>query len=158
MSKLLQIILTGTLLFSFLLADSLGASQGNNPGKTPDVSLKNTAGESAPLGSYIGSKPLLLVFWASWCAECRSEVPLLSKLDKERFKVIAVNEGESAWKTKRFVSTNSVTYQVALDADGSIAKAFQVPGVPGCIIIDKSGQIVYRGTGVPENMADYAAK
>ena len=53
---------------------------------------------------------------------------------------------------------NDIDYQVVLDPDGSVAKAFQVPGVPACVILNKSGLIVYRGMGLPENIDSYAGK
>jgi peroxiredoxin len=89
---------------------------------------------------------------------CLDEIPTLNKLNAYRFKVLAVNEGESAWKTKRFIALNNIDYQVVLDSDGSVAEAFQVPGVPACAILSKSGMIVYRGLGLPEHIDSYAGK
>jgi peroxiredoxin len=126
--------------------------------KVPALNLKSPAGESVPLAASIGKKPVLVVFWASWCTICNDEIPLLKKLNADRFKVIAVNEGESAWKTKRFISANGIDYQVVLDPDGLVAKSFQVPGVPACTIIGKSGLVDYRGIGLPENIDSYAVK
>ena len=146
------------VLGSFLLAPAHADQQLDEKLKTPDIQLKSPSGESVPLSAYIGKKPVLLVFWASWCTICKDEIPRLSKLNGERFRVIAVNEGESAWKTKRYVSMNTIDYQVALDPDGAVAKAFHVPGVPSCIILGKSGRIVYRGFGLPKNIETYVQK
>ena len=140
------------------LAGSASAAQpsGEKP-KAPALNLTNPAGATVPLSTYLGKKPVLLVFWASWCTICRDEIAELKKLNS-RLTVIAVNEGESAWKTKRFISMNGIDYQVALDPDGALAKAMQVPGVPACAVLDKSGLIVYRGLGLPENIESYAGK
>jgi len=123
--------------------------------QAPDVILKSPTGETGPLATYLGKKPVLLVFWASWCTVCNDEIPRLKKLNADRFKVIAVNEGESAWKTKRFIAMNTIDYQVVLDPEGSVAKAFQVPGVPACAILSKTGLIVYKGIGLPEHLDSY---
>ena len=155
---LVSFIFTGVILIFFMSASVVAAQQVDETVKAPDVTLKSPAGEIATLSAFIGKKPVLLVFWASWCTNCREEIPLLSKLNAGKFKVIAVNEGESAWKTKRFVSQNKIDYQVALDIDGAVAKAFQVPGVPASVILGKSGQIVFRGMGLPENIDSYAGK
>jgi peroxiredoxin len=155
---IVRIVFAGVVLSVFLIAPVYAAQQADETIKAPDVNLKSPTGETAPLGAYIGKKPVLLLFWASWCTICNDEITLLKKLNGERFKVIAVNEGESAWKTKRFIAMNDIGYQVVLDSDGSVAKAFQVPGVPACAIIGKSGLIVYRGLGLPENIDSYAGR
>ena len=120
--------------------------------------MKSPTGETIPLSACLGNKPLILLFWASWCATCREEIPRLRKLNAGRFKVVAVNEGESAWKTKRFISTNNIDYQVVLDPDGSVAKTFQLPGVPASVILNKAGRIVYKGIGLPEQLDAYEEK
>jgi peroxiredoxin len=155
---IVRIVFTGVILSVFQIALVNAAQQLDEKEKALDVNLKSPSGETVPLAKYIGKKPVLLVFWASWCTICNDEIPLLKKLNAGRFEVIAVNEGESAWKTKRFIAMNDIGYQVVLDADGSVAKAFQVPGVPACAIISKSGLIVYRGLGLPENIDTYAGK
>jgi peroxiredoxin len=152
------IVLIGVVLSAFLAAPAGAVQQVDEKMKAPDPVLKSPTGETRPLSANIGKKPVLLVFWASWCTICNDEIPLLKKLNAGSFKVIAVNEGESAWKTKRFISMNDIDYQVALDSDGSVAKAFQVPGVPACVVLDKSGRIVYQGIGMPENLDPYAGK
>jgi len=155
---IVRFVSTCAFLSAFLISPVDAAQQSAEKMKAPDLNLKSPTGETVPLATYVGKKPVLLVFWASWCTICNDEVPLLKKLNAERFKVIAVNEGESAWKTKRFIAMNDIGYQVVLDADGSVAKAFQVPGVPACAIIGKSGLIVYRGMGLPDNIDAYAGK
>jgi peroxiredoxin len=152
------IVFIGVVLSAFLVAPAGAVQQMDEKMKAPDPILKSPTGETRPLSANIGKKPVLLVFWASWCTICNDEIPLLKKLNAGSFKVIAVNEGESAWKTKRFISMNNIDYQIALDSDGSVAKAFQVPGMPSCVILDKSGRIVYRGIGLPENIDSYAGK
>jgi len=153
-----RIVFMGVVLSVFLVAPVCAAQKPEEKTNTPNIILKTPSGETTPLTAYIGKKPVLLVFWASWCTICNDEIPLLNKLNSDRFTVIAVNEGESAWKTKRFIAQNNIAYQVVLDADGSVAKAFQVPGVPASAILDKSGRIVYRGMGLPDNMDAYAGK
>jgi peroxiredoxin len=155
---IIRILFAGLVLGALLIAPVFAAQQSAEKMKAPDLILKSPVGETVPLATYIGKKPVLLVFWASWCTICNDEIPLLKKLNAGRFEVIAVNEGESAWKTKRFIAMNDIGYQVVLDADGSVAKAFQVPGVLACAIISKSGLIVYRGMGLPENIDSYAGK
>ncbi len=156
--SIVRFAVTGFILGMCMTAPVFAAQQGVEKGKCPEVVLKSPAGDMIHLTDFKGKHPVLLVFWASWCTDCREEIPRLSKINAGRFKVIAVNEGESAWKTKRYVSMNKIDYQVVLDSDGAVAKAFQVPGVPASVIIGASGSIVYRGIGLPEQIDSYADK
>lgn len=49
----------------------------------PDFSLGNLAGESQSIRSWPG-KPLLINFWATWCAPCLREIPMLKELQAAR--------------------------------------------------------------------------
>ena len=153
-----NIVFAEVVLSIVLISQLCAAQQAVDEIKPPALIMKNPAGETVSLAAYLGKKPVLMVFWASWCTICRDEIPLLKKLNADSFKVIAVNEGESAWKAKRFIAMNDIDYLVVLDSDGSVAKAFHVPGVPACAIINKSGLIAYRGMSLPENIDAYTGK
>lgn len=49
----------------------------------PDFSLANLAGEQQSIRSWPG-KPLLINFWATWCAPCLREIPMLKELQASR--------------------------------------------------------------------------
>jgi thiol-disulfide isomerase/thioredoxin len=53
------------------------------PDTLPDVTLADRAGKPTKLTSF-GGRPLMVNFWATWCAPCRREIPLLNKIRKER--------------------------------------------------------------------------
>jgi thiol-disulfide isomerase/thioredoxin len=53
------------------------------PTKVPDISLADADGVKHKLSEWKG-RPLLINFWATWCAPCRREIPLLKTLRRER--------------------------------------------------------------------------
>src|SRR5262249_30249043 len=53
------------------------------PDKLPDITLADKAGKPTTLASF-GGRPLMVNFWATWCAPCRREIPLLNKIRTER--------------------------------------------------------------------------
>lgn len=53
------------------------------PRTLPDITLADRSGKPAALASF-GNRPLMVNFWATWCAPCRREIPLLNKLRRER--------------------------------------------------------------------------
>ena len=69
--------------------------------------------------------------------------------------MIAVNEGESIRKVSSFITENSIDYQLVMNPKATLAKAFGVPGMPYCVILDKSGVITYRNSGLPANLDTY---
>jgi thiol-disulfide isomerase/thioredoxin len=52
------------------------------PSRRPDFSLKDLAGRSHSISEWDG-KALLVNFWATWCAPCRREIPLLNRIQRE---------------------------------------------------------------------------
>lgn len=121
-----------------------------------DLELRTTSGEQVSLFQYITRKAIVVVFWAAWCPICGGEAPRINKINADpNVKVIAVNEGDSPRKIKDFIAANKVGYQVVLDPVSDVAKAFGVPGMPYCVIIGRSGTIVYRGYKLPEDPDSY---
>jgi thiol-disulfide isomerase/thioredoxin len=53
------------------------------PSTLPDITLADKKGTPTKLASF-GGRPLMVNFWATWCAPCRREIPLLNKIRMER--------------------------------------------------------------------------
>jgi thiol-disulfide isomerase/thioredoxin len=53
------------------------------PDTLPDITLQDRAGKPTKLAKFAG-RPLMVNFWATWCAPCRREIPLLNKISVER--------------------------------------------------------------------------
>jgi thiol-disulfide isomerase/thioredoxin len=121
-----------------------------------DLDLRSLSGEQVPLTPYITRKAVVVVFWAAWCPICKGEVPHVNRLnDNHEVKVLAVNEGDSPRRIKEFIWVNRVSYQVVVDPVSDLANAFGVPGMPYCVIIGKSGLVVYRGSQLPKGIDSY---
>ena len=61
-------------------ADSAGTA---GPKEWADFTLPDTGGERISLGRFIGKKPVLLVFWATWCPQCKESVPVINRMHAE---------------------------------------------------------------------------
>ncbi|MDR2551081.1 MAG: TlpA family protein disulfide reductase [Desulfobulbus sp.] len=112
-------------------------------------------GQPYDLQTVIGNKPVFLVFWASWCPNCWSEVPKINQLaEKYRargMEFVAVNIGynDSIERASAFVRKTGMTYPTYFDGTSTVAQKYQVQGVPTIIIADKHGIIRFRNFTTP---------
>lgn len=114
-------------------------------GEAPDFSLKDLDGKSFKLSSYRGN-PVLLIFSATWCPECRSEIPYFKHL-YESYKsrgveVVTIDIMEKRDKVKRFAERYEIPYKILLDETGEVAEAYGVRGVPTIVLLDKAGKVI----------------
>ncbi len=126
-------------------------------GGTPDVgsnsidfTLKSFEGKSVSLSRQKG-KVVLLDFWASWCAPCKIELPLLNGLQKKYGKsglvVIAVNIDNKAKNARDFLDKHNITLINTWDKKKKVVAAYNVETMPTSILIDKKGKIRFIHSG-----------
>lgn len=112
----------------------------------PDFTLDRMGGGQITL-SDLGGQVVVLNLWASWCAPCRAEMPALEKVyrtNRERgLTVLAVNitsqdrEADAAAFTEQF----GLTFPVALDQRGEVARLYLMQALPTTFFIDAEGVI-----------------
>ncbi|MBI5450056.1 MAG: TlpA family protein disulfide reductase [Gammaproteobacteria bacterium] len=94
---------------------------------------------------------VLVMFWASWCAPCRKEMPVAqAAYDRYRadgFTILAINVGEDYQTVIHFVQQYGLAFPVVLDPQGKIARSFNVTGLPTNYPIDSTGTIRERIIG-----------
>ena len=89
--------------------------------------------------------PVVLNFWASWCAPCREEAPLLERM-YQRYKdqgvrFIGVNIRDQEPNAQRFVEEFGVTFPVVRDEDQELAQGLDVYGLPQTFFVDRDWQL-----------------
>ncbi len=100
-------------------------------------------------------KVVLLSFWASWCGQCLSELPIIEniqrKIGKEHVEVVALNiDKDHAKYIAMRRKLKGYTLALTRDDDRHAADAYGVSGVPHMILIDKEGRVGYRHIGYSE--------
>jgi len=111
--------------------------------------LKLTTGTPVNLNN----KTLLINFWATWCAPCRSEMPelqqLSNSLDKDRFIVIGVSVDEDKNLMKEFLLQKNIKFTNVQDINQQLSqKLLSINSFPETFIISPQGIIIRRITGV----------
>ena len=116
-----------------------------------DFTLKDLDSKEVQLSSYLG-KPIILVFWATFCPTCKEEIPYLVQFYEENkksdlvFLSLAMDK-KAPEKIKEFTERNGIHYPV-LTADSKIARKWGVRAIPAAFMIDRRGEITHRLSGL----------
>lgn len=113
--------------------------------EVPDVRLPDLSGTTRSLHEWT-SDSLVLNFWATWCAPCRAEAPVLQRAAveyKDKLVIIGVNmtTNDTPAQVPAFVEEFGLTFPIVLDETGEVSQAYQVIGLPTSIFIDQDGII-----------------
>lgn len=145
------------LFFILILALSFfsACSRANDAqDRAPDFTLEKLDGEKIVLSEILKKKMVVLDFWASWCPQCVKTIPDLEKFYQEfkdkKVEVIGVNVGESKEKVESFVRQRELSYTIVLDTDSSVAKLYNVRGIPTFVAINKKAKVLYYGHSLGE--------
>ncbi len=109
----------------------------------PDFLLQSVDGTSVRLSDSAG-RVRLIDFWATWCAPCREEIPMLNELQAtygdRGFQILAIAE-EDAEVVRSFLEANGVRY-LNLLGSAEVAEAYGVLGLPAAYLLDGEGRVV----------------
>jgi len=119
-------------------------------GKAQDFTLKSKTGKNLKLSEYRG-QVVMLNFWASWCAPCRQEMPLLENLYKKYkglgFSLLGINVEQDSSKAARLLRGIKVSFPVLYDNTNKVSKLYKVSAMPTTIILDRDGNLRYLHQG-----------
>lgn len=115
----------------------------------PDFTLQTAVGQTITLSeitnqSGSGGQPVVLNFWASWCAPCRVEMPSLQKASltyNGRVAFIGINQGEDIDTITDFGNEYNVSYPLLVDPDNEVSRLYEITGLPTTIFIDQAGVV-----------------
>lgn len=117
----------------------------------PQVTLADLQGRATTLRDAADGRPAVVNLWASWCAPCRAEMPVLAAAERRHTDVrwLMVNQGESADQARRYLASLPQGFgHVLLDAPGALGPAVGSAGLPTTLFYDAQGRLVERHMGV----------
>ncbi|GII88484.1 hypothetical protein Ssi03_64740 [Sphaerisporangium siamense] len=120
----------------------------------PEVQGQTLEGAPAALADHKG-KVLVLNFWASWCAPCRSEAPVLKDIaakTKDRgVTFLGVDFKDDKAQALAFQRTQQPGYPSLYDQPGKVALAFHgmvnPAAIPSTLVLDRQGRVAARALG-----------
>lgn len=116
----------------------------------PDFELESLSGEYIRLSDLKG-KPVLVNFWATWCAPCVLEMPNFQEYYEKypgAFEVLAVNFDEPHDTVSKFVKDVGVTFPILFDTDAKVHGVYRFPGYPTTYVIDSDGVVRFQHVGL----------
>jgi len=119
--------------------------------KAPDFTLNDVNGNPVALYSKIGSKLLLIDFWAAWCNPCRQENPNVVKVynqfSKKGFDVFGVSLDRSKDDWIKAIADDKLTWTHVSDLqywNNAAAKLYGVGSIPANFLLDETGTIIAK--------------
>jgi cytochrome c biogenesis protein CcmG/thiol:disulfide interchange protein DsbE len=110
----------------------------------PNFELQSLDGERVSLAQLKG-QPVVLNFWASWCAPCRKEMPdfqqVYEQYKDQGLRFYAINVGESKVAVSDFLDRVGVDLPVLIDTNEEAQTAYKILPLPATFFIDREGII-----------------
>jgi peroxiredoxin len=114
--------------------------------KMPEIGLKDLSGKPVNAASLAG-KVVVIDFWATWCAPCREELPVLQKLYKkyaaQGLVVVGVSVDKDDSNIKQFLVKMPLSFPIVHDAAHAVTGKYAPPRMPSSFIVDRKGIVRY---------------
>jgi protein-disulfide isomerase/thiol-disulfide isomerase/thioredoxin/uncharacterized membrane protein len=136
-------------------SDEVAAAENRYPGGKVGDKMLQWEGTLVDGGTLkladLAGKPVVMTFWASWCAPCKKELPVLAEFYEtykdQGLQVIGMNVDSDPKAARAHLKKNPLPFPVVLDTNKDIMNRFHSRGVPTTFWVTKDGTIRQRSVG-----------
>lgn len=153
-------------LFAVLALAAPLAAQERRAGvgmRAPAAAIETIDGVPTDLARYVGDRPTLIEFWATWCSLCAELEPRIRAAQtrygsRVRFVGVAVGVNQSPARVKAYAARHRLPLEILYDRRGTAVRAYEVPATSYIVVIDRHGRIVYTGQGGDQDIESAVRK
>lgn len=129
----------------------------------PGAPVVTLDGKQVDLSTYIGKKPVVLEFWATWCPLCKQLEGQMQEArevfgDRVTFVSVGVRDNQTPEKQKAYADAKHLGGEFVFDKDGKAVAAYKVPHTSYLVVVDADGKVVYTGVGAEQNVKGAIAR
>jgi thiol-disulfide isomerase/thioredoxin len=126
--------------------------------RAPALTVNELDGLPVDLGQYIGRRPVLLEFWATWCEVCEALLPAVRAArdtfgDRVEFFGVNVTVNQTPERVRKYLAERHPPFRTLYDSEGAVTRAYQAPTTSFIVIIDRAGKVAYTGVGASQDLA-----
>lgn len=131
--------------------------------KAPAAAVLMLDGTPANISQFIGTTPVVMEFWATWCPLCKKLEPQFKASQQKHgatvtFLAVGVPANQTRERQLAYVKDKSLGGTFVFDSAGNAMNAYKVPHTSHVLVVDKQGVIVYNGTGTEQDLEAAIAK
>lgn len=146
-AAVLPLILMGLLIWRLLGTGPAPAAIGS---EAPTFALADLDGNPVRLADLRG-RPVIVNFWASWCAPCVEEFPLLQQAARQHAKdglaIVGIVVQDRSEAARAFMERMGAGWPAVMDPNGDVARAYGLYAPPESFFIDRNGVIAGQQIG-----------
>jgi cytochrome c biogenesis protein CcmG, thiol:disulfide interchange protein DsbE len=127
------------------------------PSDLPALRLECFSGGTVDLGRAPGV-PTVVNLWASWCAPCREELPVVQQLADaagDRVRVLGVVSKDGVPQATSFAADAGATFPSAYDADGELMDGLGIRALPYTYFLAADGSVSHVEIGPVESLPEF---
>lgn len=129
------LLLALTLPFNALAEKKVGDN-------VPEANLYGLNTPSTKLSTFFGN-PIIINFWASWCAPCIAEMQSLNNIaDNKHFTVIGISTDDDSSAANKLIKKQQLKFKNYIDNEMALEKMFGANTIPLTILINRDGKLV----------------